>query len=1022
MTETKRNGKIITFYSYKGGTGRSMVLANAAWILASQGKQVLVLDWDLEAPGLHRYFYPFLPDKDLTSSEGIIDFVHKFTSAATISASQKEQEEAAAAEPFGHGEEGAGAGGKADDGEWYKPYSNILRYAASLKWNFNDNGTIDFIPAGRQGPSYPTRVNSFDWDHFYNKLGGGRFLELAKQRMRDEYDYILIDSRTGVSDTAGVCTIQMPDILVICFTLNNQSIEGASNVAHDVFEKRLDAAKARAGAGPGGQPNPEEAIQIFPVPMRTENAEKVKLQTRKNYARDKFKLFPNSLAAEKRDRYWGNVPVTYIPFYAYEEILAVFGDDPADRVSVLAATEQLCSYLTGGTVTQLAPPTEAERKRVLEAFQGGLPKGDPATEENQFAESVFERLGEEEQELARRLLTRLVRAAQPEEVGGDTLLRVNVGDIEQPALKVLRPLLNASLVQKQTEEDGQEFIKIAQESLVKNWLRLRGWIDEDREFLLWRQRLQLKIAEWRQAGRDREALLSGTPLEEARRWLDGRGKDLNKAEDTYISWSEAEAERLRKMEGAARQRLEEERRLREQEIERRSLEVERLRKELSIAQVKVDAELRAKRLRRLVGAASTMILLTMTAIAFVAYRYFGGSDEAKNKSLQLAAFSTVAQDPELSVLLAIEAVRTEETVQADDALRRSLQELRQTAVLRSHTDQVFSATFSSDGKLILTAGADGKAVLWEQKDGAWVPSRQFSSPDPAGVKFAVFTPDNQFIATTDFETKARVFETATGKELASLQPKDRRTLEGFVTRPKPRSVAFNPDGRYLAVGAAGDADIWDWKASQTLMSVGEHTEDINSAVFSPDGRYIVTASSDRTAKVWDAASGKLIKSLPHSGEVYNARFSPDGLLIVTASQDGTARVWAANGDAATTYRHNGAVRDAAFSPDAKSIVTADADGTALVWSLGTGQISFTLRGHLTSVFSAQFSPDGKYVLTSSGDKTARVWDVSGDFSVGKPVDELISQGCKRLSRNMTQEEWQRYMSTEAYRKTCENLP
>lgn len=59
---------IITFYSYKGGTGRSMSLANTAWILASNGCRVLVVDWDLEAPGLHRFFHPFLPDAELRSS------------------------------------------------------------------------------------------------------------------------------------------------------------------------------------------------------------------------------------------------------------------------------------------------------------------------------------------------------------------------------------------------------------------------------------------------------------------------------------------------------------------------------------------------------------------------------------------------------------------------------------------------------------------------------------------------------------------------------------------------------------------------------------------------------------------------------------------------------------------------------------------------------------------------------------------------------------------------------------------
>src|SRR3954462_14549608 len=80
--EAAAQGRIITFFSYKGGTGRSMALANVAWLLASAGNRVLVIDWDLEAPGLHRYFEPFLDDKSLEDSTGIIDFVLEFATAA----------------------------------------------------------------------------------------------------------------------------------------------------------------------------------------------------------------------------------------------------------------------------------------------------------------------------------------------------------------------------------------------------------------------------------------------------------------------------------------------------------------------------------------------------------------------------------------------------------------------------------------------------------------------------------------------------------------------------------------------------------------------------------------------------------------------------------------------------------------------------------------------------------------------------------------------------------------------------
>src|SRR6266481_2395162 len=107
-------GTILTFYSYKGGSGRSMALANVAWILASNGKRVLVIDWDLEAPGLHRYFAPFLQDKQLRSSDGVLEFVMNFALEA-MTPSPDRAESAST---------------------WYIGLANIQHYAVSLEYPF----------------------------------------------------------------------------------------------------------------------------------------------------------------------------------------------------------------------------------------------------------------------------------------------------------------------------------------------------------------------------------------------------------------------------------------------------------------------------------------------------------------------------------------------------------------------------------------------------------------------------------------------------------------------------------------------------------------------------------------------------------------------------------------------------------------------------------------------------------------------------------------------------------------------
>ena len=128
---------VVSFYSFKGGTGRSMALANVAWILASNGKRVLTVDWDLESPGLERYFHPFLVGNS-RNTRGVIDLIWDFSSAAM------------------NVDQGEGT-------DWVADVAKIERYAVSLDWDFPGHGTIDFVPTGRQDSGYSRRVAEIDW-------------------------------------------------------------------------------------------------------------------------------------------------------------------------------------------------------------------------------------------------------------------------------------------------------------------------------------------------------------------------------------------------------------------------------------------------------------------------------------------------------------------------------------------------------------------------------------------------------------------------------------------------------------------------------------------------------------------------------------------------------------------------------------------------------------------------------------------------------------------------------------------
>jgi TIR domain/Tetratricopeptide repeat/AAA domain len=324
--DTNGEGKVVTFYSFKGGTGRTMALANVAWILASNGKKVLVVDWDLDSPGLHRYFHPFLAPAKVAATPGIIELITDYAWEAT-------------------------QGGERSP-DWVRRRAQIIPHAVSLTWEFPDGGMLDFVSAGRQNRDYSAAVTAFDWDTFYERLGGGQFFDALRTDMKQHYDYTLIDSRTGLSDISDICTVHLPDILVNCFTLNEQSIEGAAAIARSV-EQRYHYRN----------------IQVLPVPMRIDEAEKDKADIGLATARSRFGGSPHGSTGQYDSHdYWNAVAIPYRPFYAFEETLAVFGDAPRAPLSLLSAYERLAHALTDGAVSAVGEMSEETRLTFKAAY------------------------------------------------------------------------------------------------------------------------------------------------------------------------------------------------------------------------------------------------------------------------------------------------------------------------------------------------------------------------------------------------------------------------------------------------------------------------------------------------------------------------------------------------------------------------------------------------------------------------------------------------------------------------------
>ncbi len=318
----------------------------------------------------------------------------------------------------------------------------------------------------------------------------------------------------------------------------------------------------------------------------------------------------------------------------------------------------------------------------------------------------------------------------------------------------------------------------------------------------------------------------------------------------------------------------------------------------------------------------------------------------------------------------------------------------------THEGNVWAVAFSYDERYLATAGEDGTARIWEIPAGRQI---ILLSHNKRNVNTVTFSPDGRYVATSSEDGTARIWEIPTGRQVTLLSHRD------IVN-----AVTFSPDGKYVATASVdSSAKIWE-TASGRECAYLPHKRAVNTVVFSPNSHYLATASYDHNARIWETISGKQLALLPHRKYVSAIAFSCDGKYVATASKDGTARIWEIpGGRQLISMEHTDTVNAVSFSPDGKYLATACYDHTARVWEIASGhQLAYLT--HEDSVNSIVFSPTGMTLATASADGTGRIWLWRSD--------DLITEANKRLTRNLTLEEWRHYIGDEPYRKTFPNLP
>lgn len=293
-------------------------------------------------------------------------------------------------------------------------------------------------------------------------------------------------------------------------------------------------------------------------------------------------------------------------------------------------------------------------------------------------------------------------------------------------------------------------------------------------------------------------------------------------------------------------------------------------------------------------------------------------------------------------------------------------------------DYVTALDISPNAQFLATSGnpagsSNSTVYLWNVRTGNMI--RQLTGV-VGFVRCCQFSPDSQHLAAADSSSYS-------GYAVRIWYVLDGTLQRSLVHSNEVLSVAYSPNGQYLASGTGGrDCTIYLWNPANgaLLKTINPRVGgSITSVAFSPDGQYIATGITDNTIRIWRVSDGSLLRTLRgHSNRVNAVAFSPNGQYLASGSDDNTVKVWRVSDwlQIHNLTGHANIVRAVAFSPDSQYLASGSGDTTIRIWRVDTGGIVTTLYGHIDHVTSLAFSPDGTHLASASQDPSIKIWRVS----------------------------------------------
>ncbi len=602
---------------------------------------------------------------------------------------------------------------------------------------------------------------------------------------------------------------------------------------------------------------------------------------------------------------------------------------------------------------------------------------------SQTADSLFEAVFDDaEKQACRRLMLRLVTPGEGTSDSRRRLPRVELDRDPNPEVStwVVDQMVDARLLTV-----DRDSLEIAHEALLRSWPRLRNWIEEARDDLRTRQRIDRAAAEWFAQDRDPDLLYRGTPLQSALEWQEVHGDTLGSAEADFLAASE---EALR--EATARSE---------------------------------EAARRSRRIRRLAVSALALLTLAAAGASVIAFSALSEARSRYGQALATQARLLADSDPRTAIALAAEAsVRTgEDPIDARAALVDASQTLaarfvpsgpelsvgdastvavspdgslivtgnrdgsistwsstgtRLASNVAGHTLAIEEVDFTPDGRWLISGSDDASVLLWDLADPRDVPKPRLLGETSGYVWSVAVAPDGSTAASASEDGTIRIWDLVTRRQIGPAWV----DLEFDAL-----TVAFSPDGEMLLVGT-GRGEVTGWALDDrriVIPTFNAHKSDVWEIEFNSDGSRFATASSDGRIRVWDTSTQKLIAE-PFARSAYDVRgVLLDGDVVLAGDEKGRLLVTSPDGPARpTSFAPLGAqVVDASLASG--TLATLGGDQRLQVWSRGSEQIATVVEEHTKGAFALTASSDGARIATGDGDGNVRVFSAtSGKRELG----------------------------------------